>query len=88
MYRAAIRTSARAATRQNTLNTTPRRFAGRLSVPPADGPRSWKNSLARLGLAAGGIWYYSTSDVFADSGATCKENTGLAVTSEVCTGKH
>ncbi|KAF3014815.1 Oxidoreductase [Neopestalotiopsis sp. 37M] len=66
MYRSALRTAPRAtgAIRQNALRTTvPRRFA---STAPADKKRSWKSSAVRWGLAAGAVYYYSTSPVFAE----------------------
>ncbi|ETS75861.1 hypothetical protein PFICI_12805 [Pestalotiopsis fici W106-1] len=66
MYRSALRTAPRAsgAVRQNALRTTvPRRFA---STAPADKKRSWKSSAVRWGLAAGAVYWYSTSPVFAE----------------------
>ncbi|KAE8378480.1 hypothetical protein BDV26DRAFT_261514 [Aspergillus bertholletiae] len=39
-----------------------------ISTAPAESkPRSWKNSVVRLGLAAGAIYYYNTSNVFAEN---------------------
>lgn len=68
MYRTTLRTVSRtAATPIPTLRAAPRRLAH--TAVPADRHRSWKSSLARWGLAAGGVWYYTTSDVFADSPA-------------------
>lgn len=66
MYRLALRTAPRAtgAVRQNALRTTaPRRFA---STVPADKKRSWKSSAVRWGLAAGAVYWYSTSPAFAE----------------------
>lgn len=34
--------------------------------PPSQRSRSWKNSVVRWGLALGGIYYYNTSNVFAE----------------------
>ncbi|KAI9727318.1 MAG: Oxidoreductase [Chrysothrix sp. TS-e1954] len=36
------------------------------STPPAQRSRSWKSSAARWGLGIGGLWYYTTSSVFAE----------------------
>ncbi|KAL8711902.1 MAG: hypothetical protein Q9220_003846 [cf. Caloplaca sp. 1 TL-2023] len=41
-----------------------RRFLS--TAPPAQKSRSWKSSALRWGLAAGGIYYYNTSTLFAD----------------------
>ncbi|KAH0535926.1 hypothetical protein FGG08_007169 [Glutinoglossum americanum] len=37
------------------------------TAPPAQGTRSWKSSALRWALAVGGVYYYNTSDVFAES---------------------
>ena len=42
------------------------------TTPPSQTSRSWKSSAVRWGLAGGGIWYYNTHDVWADSG--CKQS--------------
>lgn len=42
-----------------------RRFLS--TAPPARKSRSWKSSAVRWGLAAGAIYYYNTSTVFADN---------------------
>ncbi|EAW11952.1 coiled-coil-helix-coiled-coil-helix domain-containing protein [Aspergillus clavatus NRRL 1] len=36
------------------------------TAPPDTKSRSWKNSVIRLGLAAGFVYYYNTSNVFAE----------------------
>lgn len=36
-----------------------------ISTGPAPKSRSWKNTAVRLGLAAGAVYYYNTSNVFA-----------------------
>ena len=41
-----------------------RRFLS--TAPPSQKSRSWKSSAARWALAAGGIYYYNTSNVFAE----------------------
>ncbi|KAI0007651.1 hypothetical protein F4779DRAFT_590822 [Xylariaceae sp. FL0662B] len=65
MYKSALRSSSRVASslRQTTLSVGGRRFA---STSPANTKRSWKSSLARWGLAAGAVYWYSTSAVFAE----------------------
>ncbi|KAK1573593.1 CHCH domain-containing protein [Colletotrichum navitas] len=65
MYRSAVRSTPRAlsAARQSAIRTAPRRFA---STSPADKPRSWKGSALRWGLAAGAVYWYNTSPVFAE----------------------
>ncbi|RYP51067.1 hypothetical protein DL768_003511 [Monosporascus sp. mg162] len=66
MYRSALRSSPRIANsiRQSaTLKVGGRRFA---STSPADKPRSWKSSAVRLGLAIGALYYYNTSNAFAE----------------------
>ncbi|KAL8761825.1 MAG: hypothetical protein Q9184_002109, partial [Pyrenodesmia sp. 2 TL-2023] len=42
-----------------------RRFLS--TAPPAQKSRSWKSTVARLGLAGGAIYYYNTSSLFADN---------------------
>ncbi len=39
------------------------------SAPPSQRSRSWKNLAVRLGIAAGGVYYYSTSNAFAEEPA-------------------
>ncbi|KAK2030620.1 CHCH domain-containing protein [Colletotrichum zoysiae] len=65
MYRSAVRSTPRAlsAARQSAIRAAPRRFA---STTPADKPRSWKGSALRWGLAAGAVYWYNTSPVFAE----------------------
>ena len=64
------RPSSRLLLRQ-TLRTLPTRSSQpskRLisTAPPAQKSRSWKSSATRWGLAIGGIYYYNTSNVFAE----------------------
>ncbi|RYO76133.1 hypothetical protein DL766_002751 [Monosporascus sp. MC13-8B] len=66
MYRSALRSSPRIANsiRQGaTLKVGGRRFA---STSPADKPRSWRSSAVRWGLAIGALYYYNTSNAFAE----------------------
>ncbi|KAG9247690.1 hypothetical protein BJ878DRAFT_145828 [Calycina marina] len=37
-----------------------------ITAPPVQKSRSWKSSAARWAIAAGGLYYYSTSNVFAE----------------------
>ncbi|KAI6345144.1 hypothetical protein MCOR25_011050 [Pyricularia grisea] len=62
MYRAAIRTTTRAA-RSAPLSNPSRRY---LSSSPADKPRTWKGAAVRWGLAFGALYWYNTSPIFAD----------------------
>lgn len=62
MHRAALRPAARAFCR-NAASPASRRLA---STSPVDRPRSWKSSALRWGLAGGALYYYSTSNVFAE----------------------
>ncbi|KAF5614410.1 mitochondrial intermembrane space import and assembly 40 [Fusarium subglutinans] len=67
MYRTTMRSASRpviASLRSNTIRATPRRFNS--TTTPADKSRSWKSSVARLGLAFGAVYYYNTSPIFAD----------------------
>ncbi|KAK1531965.1 CHCH domain-containing protein [Colletotrichum paranaense] len=65
MYRSGMRSAPRAlsAARQSALRAAPRRFA---STAPADKPRTWKGAAVRWGLAAGALYWYNTSPVFAE----------------------
>ncbi|KAF5560283.1 mitochondrial intermembrane space import assembly 40 [Fusarium phyllophilum] len=67
MYRTTMRSASRpviASLRSTTIRAAPRRFNS--TATPADKSRSWKGSVARLGLAFGAVYYYNTSPVFAD----------------------
>ncbi|RMJ13604.1 Mitochondrial intermembrane space import and assembly protein 40 [Fusarium kuroshium] len=73
MYRATLRSASRpviASLRSSTLRAAPRRFAS--TATPADKSRTWKSSVARLGLAAAAVYYYNTSPVFAEEAASQK----------------
>ncbi|KAI0508849.1 hypothetical protein F5B22DRAFT_377889 [Xylaria bambusicola] len=67
MYRAALRSAPRTIGPLRQSSRTPaasgRRFA---STAPADKRRTWKSSAVRWGLAVGAVYYYSTSNVFAE----------------------
>lgn len=63
MYKTAIRVVPRRALPSRTLNNS-KRFLN--TAPPAQKSRSWKSGVARWGLAAAGIYYYNTSNVFAE----------------------
>lgn len=39
------------------------------SAPPSQRSRSWKSLAVRLGIAAGGVYYYSISNAFAEEPA-------------------
>ena len=52
------------------------------TAPPHQASRSWKNSAARWGLGIAGVYYYNTSNVFAEEPARkCKALAGLDVCS-------
>ncbi|KAI2602177.1 hypothetical protein GGR54DRAFT_645299 [Hypoxylon sp. NC1633] len=65
MYKSALRSFPRGANalRQTTFATGGRRYA---STSPPNKKRSWKGAAARWGLAAGAVYWYSTSAVFAE----------------------
>ncbi|KAI0191649.1 hypothetical protein F4808DRAFT_443684 [Astrocystis sublimbata] len=66
MYRAAVRSAPRLAAplrQSSSAVACGRRFA---STVPADKRRSWKSSAVRWGLAAGVVYWYSTSTAFAE----------------------
>ncbi|KAJ5134282.1 hypothetical protein N7448_000694 [Penicillium atrosanguineum] len=60
MFRPAVRALARAPTVARGPAST-----RLISTGPAPKSRSWKNTAVRLGLAAGAVYYYNTSSVFA-----------------------
>ncbi|KAJ5918658.1 hypothetical protein N7466_010650 [Penicillium verhagenii] len=62
MFRPAVRALARApaVAARSPANTR------LISTGPAPKSRSWKNTVARLGLAGGAIYYYNTSSVFSE----------------------
>ena len=66
MYKTAIRAAPRRILSSRTQFTTgsSRRFLS--TAPPSRKSRSWKSSAARWGLAAVGVYYYNTSNVFAE----------------------
>ena len=72
MFRPASRSILRSA--QSSLaparTTATRRFLS--TVPPNQRSRGWKSSAARWGLAMAAIYYYNTSELFAEQPAGCK----------------
>ncbi|KAI1442076.1 hypothetical protein F5Y02DRAFT_268349 [Annulohypoxylon stygium] len=66
MFRPALRLSPRVAnaSRHTTISSGGRRFAS--TTPSAGNKRSWKGAAVRWGLAAGAVYWYSTSAVFAE----------------------
>ncbi|PQE20511.1 CHCH domain-containing protein [Rutstroemia sp. NJR-2017a BBW] len=66
MFRSALRAASRrqAFSRLQIKNSAARRFLS--TAPPAQKSRSWKSAAARWGLAGAGIYYYNTSNVFAE----------------------
>jgi intermembrane space import and assembly protein 40 len=65
MFKSAIRAApGRVLPSRSTLIRSSRRFIS--TAPPSQKSRSWKSSAARWALAAGGIYYYNTSNVFAE----------------------
>lgn len=66
MFRSAPRLIARpGALRALPRHPVPAR-RGLSTAPPAHKSRSWKSLVARLGLAGAVVYYYNTTDVFAD----------------------
>ncbi|CAK7217595.1 Oxidoreductase [Sporothrix bragantina] len=68
MYRASLRSSAQfaRAIRQPAVSGGARRFA---STAAGGSSGTWKGSAARWGLAAGALYWYNTSPIFADEAA-------------------
>ncbi|TVY83093.1 Mitochondrial intermembrane space import and assembly protein [Lachnellula suecica] len=65
MFKSAIRAAPRRVLPpRSAINTSRGRFLS--TAPPTRQSRSWKSSAARWGLAVGGIYYYNTSNVFAE----------------------
>ncbi|KAL2218583.1 intermembrane space protein [Thermoascus aurantiacus ATCC 26904] len=71
MFRpASSRALLRAPTSRSIRVVQPRRLASTAAPPPEQQKsRSWKNTLLRLGLAVGAVYYYNTSSVFAEEPA-------------------
>ncbi|OTA87820.1 hypothetical protein M434DRAFT_399323 [Hypoxylon sp. CO27-5] len=65
MYRSALRAAPRVANtiRQPALSASSRRL---VSTSSANKKRSWKSAAVRWGLAAGAVYWYSTSTIFAE----------------------
>ncbi|RDW83742.1 coiled-coil-helix-coiled-coil-helix domain-containing protein [Aspergillus mulundensis] len=67
MFRPASRALLRApAPAVNVARGPSRRFISSSPSGPSK-PRSWKNTFVRVGLAAGAVYYYNTSSVFAET---------------------
>lgn len=65
MFKSAIRAAPRRILPSRTvLNTNSRRSIS--TAPPSRKSRTWKGAAARWGLALGGIYYYNTSNFFAE----------------------
>ncbi|KAH8809156.1 hypothetical protein F5884DRAFT_901288 [Xylogone sp. PMI_703] len=66
MFKAAVRAAPRriAASNRMTASRTSQRFLS--TAPPSQRSRNWKNGALRWALAAGGLYYYNTSPVFAE----------------------
>ncbi|KAL5330068.1 hypothetical protein ACEPPN_003592 [Leptodophora sp. 'Broadleaf-Isolate-01'] len=66
MFKSALRaTPGRIASSRNVLpRSSARRFLS--TAPPSQKSRSWKSSAARWGLAGAGVYYYNTSNLFAE----------------------
>ena len=65
MFRPAVRLIARPNALRNLPRSTPSsRFLS--TAPPTQKSRSWKSLVARVGAAGGIIYYYNTTDVFAE----------------------
>ncbi|KAH7355156.1 hypothetical protein BKA65DRAFT_497782 [Rhexocercosporidium sp. MPI-PUGE-AT-0058] len=66
MFKSALRATPRriASTRNALPRGSARRFLS--TAPPSQKSRTWKGSAARWGLAGAGVYYYNTSNVFAE----------------------
>ncbi|TVY48849.1 Mitochondrial intermembrane space import and assembly protein [Lachnellula occidentalis] len=65
MFKSAMRAAPRRILPSRTVvNNSRTRFLS--TAPPSQKSRSWKSSAARWALAAGGVYYYNTSNVFAE----------------------
>ncbi|KAF2502374.1 hypothetical protein BU16DRAFT_521112 [Lophium mytilinum] len=68
MFRPTSRLIARPSAFRSLSRASPtRRFIS--TAPPSQKSRSWKSAAARWGLAAGAVYYYNTSSVFAEEPA-------------------
>ncbi|KAL2070524.1 hypothetical protein VTL71DRAFT_13550 [Oculimacula yallundae] len=66
MFKSALRATPRRIVSSRTAlpRSSARRFLS--TAPPSQKSRSWKSSAARWGLAGAGVYYYNTSNVFAE----------------------
>ncbi|RDW69306.1 hypothetical protein BP6252_08326 [Coleophoma cylindrospora] len=63
MFKSAVRAAPRRITTSRAFRS-PQRFLS--TAPPTQKSRSWKNSAVRWGIAVAGVYYYNTSNVFAE----------------------
>ncbi|KIW02241.1 uncharacterized protein PV09_06394 [Verruconis gallopava] len=82
MFRPVARAAVRTACNTTTTFTARRLPARRWASTAADKPRSWKNSAIRWGLAGAIVYYYNTSNVFAEDVVDQYAQYPPAVTSE------
>lgn len=66
MFKSALRATPRriASSRTALTRSSARRLLS--TAPPSQKSRSWKSSAVRWGLAGAGVYYYNTSNVFAE----------------------
>ncbi|KAA8570613.1 hypothetical protein EYC84_000012 [Monilinia fructicola] len=72
MYKSVLRAAPRCAQFKSVINTAPvRRFLS--TAPPSQKSRSWKSGAARWALAGAGVYWYNTSDIFAEEPEAIKK---------------
>ncbi|KAB8297622.1 hypothetical protein EYC80_001430 [Monilinia laxa] len=72
MYKSVLRAAPRCAQFKSVINTTTgRRFLS--TAPPSQKSRSWKSGAARWALACAGVYWYNTSDIFAEEPEAIKK---------------
>lgn len=64
MFKSALRSTLATSGSRVALRVGGKRFA---STGGTVGKRSWKGSVARWAVAGAGVWWYNTSDVFAEA---------------------
>ena len=75
MYKQPLRTASSSLARVVSRRPTPRRFL--TTAPPHQTSRSWKNSAIRWGLAGTLLYYYNTSNAFAEEPACMRTCSGI-----------
>jgi len=75
MYRRPLRTASASLARSAYKRPAPRRFL--TTAPPHQTSRSWKNSAIRWGLAGTLLYYYNTSNAFAEEPACMRTCSGI-----------